>query len=276
MNMRAIGTLVAFGGAVVSAAQAQDAGEKVFKSTCAACHTIGGGRLVGPDLQGLHERRTDAWIVGFVQHPQQVITSGDSAARRLFAEFQEFAMPDQALSADEIRQVLAYIRRTESFGTTPAAVALGEPTDEQVQLGQELFDGRTRFANAGPACHSCHEVSGVAVIGGGSLAKDLTPAFSRLTGAGVEAIIRTPPFPVMQRAYQNKPLIEEEVVALTSFLRRMGEQQALHHPPGVGPRLAAAGVTGGALLLVLYSLAWGKRSKSSVYQRIYDRQIKST
>jgi cation diffusion facilitator CzcD-associated flavoprotein CzcO len=119
-------------------------------------------------------------------------------------------------------------------------------------------------------------VSSVAVIGGGSLAKDLTLAFSRLTGAGVEAIIRTPPFPVMQRAYQNKPVTEEEVVALTGFLRRMGEQQALHHPPGAGPRLAAAGVTGGALLLVLYALAWSKRSKDSVYQRIYDRQIKST
>ena len=33
-------------------------GEEIFQSGCNACHTIGGGRLVGPDLLGVSERRS--------------------------------------------------------------------------------------------------------------------------------------------------------------------------------------------------------------------------
>jgi len=41
---------------------AQDAGEQVFNTTCFACHTIGGGRLIGPDLAGVHEKRSQEWL----------------------------------------------------------------------------------------------------------------------------------------------------------------------------------------------------------------------
>ncbi len=252
-----------------------DRGQETFKSVCAACHTIGGGRLVGPDLRGLHERRDEKWILQFVQHSQKVIASGDSTASALFKEYQGITMPDQAYGVDEIRGILAYIRRAESFGATPAA-AVVEFTEEQVQLGQELFQGTTRFVNSGPTCNSCHEATNAAVIAGGSLARDLTTVFSRLGGAGVQVIIGAPPFPPMQRAYQDKPLTEEEVVALAAFLRRVDAQQALHQPRGYGLKLFAAGVGGSALLLGLYSLVWSRRLQGSVNQRLYDRQIKST
>lgn len=252
-----------------------DQGQETFKNTCAACHSIGGGRLVGPDLQGLHERRSEKWILEFVQHSQKLIASGDSTALALFKEYQDFPMPDQSLSADEIRGIIAYIRRTESFGTTPAAV-VAEPTEEQTQMGQELFQGNTRLVNAGPTCTSCHDVKNDAVAGGGALARDLTSAFSRLGGAGIQAILSAPPFPVMQRAYRDNPLTDEEVVALAGFLRRADEQQALHQPRTFALKLFAAGAGGAVLLLGLYSLAWGRRLKGSVNQRIYDRQIKST
>jgi len=258
------------------AAQAQtDQGQATFQATCSACHTIGGGRLVGPDLQGLHERRTEEWIIKFVQHPQALIASGDAVATRLVEESQGMVMPDQALSTDEVRGVLAYIRRAEAFSATPAAAVVAL-TEEQLQLGQELFEGKTRFANGGPMCNSCHEVRNAAVIGGGSLARDLTTAFSRLGDAGIQVILKGPPFPVMRQAYQGKSVTEEEAVALAGFLRRVDEQQALHQPRGVGPKLFAAGLGGAVLLLGLYSLVWGKRLKGSVNQRIYDRQIKST
>lgn len=274
---KGVAVIAALCGAATGALDAQvEAGEKIFKGTCAACHTIGGGRLVGPDLQGLHERRSEAWIISFVQHPQQTIASGDTVAKALFDEFQGFAMPDQSLSPDEIREVLAYIRRTEAFGPAPVAATTPAATEEQIQLGEELFDGRTRFANGGAACHSCHAVTAATVIGGGSLARDLTTAFTRLGGAGVQAIISAPPFPVMQRAYRDRPLTPEEVVALTGFLEHVSAQQFGHHPAGFAPKLLAAGGTGTALLLLLYSLAWSKRSKGSVYQRIYNRQSKST
>jgi cytochrome c2 len=274
-RLGAVALVVALHVATRGAAQAQtDRGETTFKAACSACHTIGGGRLVGPDLQGLHERRSEPWIIGFVQHSQKVIASGDTTANALFKEYQ-VTMPDQALSADEVRGILAYIRRADAFGATPAAAA-AEATEEQIQLGQELFEGRTRFVNAGPMCNSCHEVRSAAAIGGGTLAPELTTAFSRLGAAGLEGIIKAAPFPVMRQAYQDRPVTDEEVTALTGFLRRVDEQQALHHPRGFGLKLFAAGLGGAVLLLGLYSLAWSNRLKGSVNQGIYDRQIKST
>jgi mono/diheme cytochrome c family protein len=229
---------------------------------------------VGPDLQGLHERRSEPWIIAFVQHAQKVISSGDSAANGLFKEYQ-MAMPDQSLSAEEIRGIVAYIRGAAASGAAPAA-AVVEATEEQIQLGQQLFEGRTRLVNAGPMCNSCHEVRSAALIGGGTLAPELTTAFSRLGAAGIEGIIKAAPFPVMRRAYQDRPVTDEEVVALTGFLRRVDEQKALHHARGFGLQLLAAGLGGAVLLLGLYSLVWSKRLKGSVNQLIYDRQIKST
>ena len=38
-------------------ASAEVNGEQLFKTNCTACHTIGGGRLVGPDLIGVTNKR---------------------------------------------------------------------------------------------------------------------------------------------------------------------------------------------------------------------------
>ena len=161
-------------------------------------------------------------------------------------------------------------------GTSVAPPAVVQPaTEEQLVLGQNLFQGTTRFANSGPACNSCHEVTHDAVIGGGLLAAELTTVFSRLGGPGVRAILGSPPFPVMQRAYVDKHLTEDEVAALVGFLQQADAEQALHQPRDYGIKLFGAGVLGAALLLGLYSVFWHGRLRGSVNQDIYDRQIKS-
>ena len=114
------------------------------------------------------------------------------------------------------------------------------------------------------------------MIGGGILAAELTTVFSRLGGPGVRAILGSPPFPVMQRAYRDKPLTDDEVLALVGFLQRADAEQALHQPRDYGIKLFAAGVLGVVILLGLYTMAWSGRLKGSVNQSIYDRQIKST
>ena len=37
----------------------------LFEQKCAACHTIGKGRLVGPDLAGVNKRRSKKWLNNF-------------------------------------------------------------------------------------------------------------------------------------------------------------------------------------------------------------------
>jgi len=251
-----------------------DQGQTNFQTRCAVCHTIGGGRLVGPDLQGVNQRRSEAWIIQFVQHSQELVAAGDPDAVAVFEEFNRIPMPDQPLSEEEIRGILGYIRGAGSTVAAQPAV-LAQATEAQILLGQALFQGHTRFANGGPTCNSCHEVTNDAVIGGGVLARELTTVFSRLGGPGVRAILGSPPFPVMQRAYADKPLTDEEVVALVGFLQRADEQHAFHQPRDYGPKLLASGVVGAAVLLGLSSLVWRGRRKGSLNQAIYDRQIKS-
>ena len=250
-------------------------GRSEFQTACAGCHTVGGGRLVGPDLQGVNERRSEQWIVRFVQHSQQLVAAGDPDAVAIFEEYNRIPMPDLPLTVEQIRDVLAYIRGAASSATAEAA-AQPQTTDADVLLGQGLFQGTTRFANGGPTCNSCHEVTNDAVIGGGVLARELTTVFSRLGGPGVRAILGSPPFPVMQRAYRDRPLTEAEIVALVGFLQRADEQHAFHQPRDYGRKLFGSGVVGAAVLVGVCSLLWRGRLKGSVNQAIYDRQIKST
>lgn len=258
------------------AAPAQtDQGQVTFEATCAACHTIGGGRLVGPDLQGLHERRSEAWLIAFIQHSQQLVASGDSTAVALFKEYGEMPMPDQPLSAADIRQVLGYIRGAAPSGAAPGP-AVVEVSEEQILLGGKLFQGTAPLTNGGAPCTSCHDVTGGAITGGGGLARELTTAFSRLGGQGLQSVIANPPFPVMQRAYRDHPLIDAEAVALVGFLRRVAEQPAVPPARGFDLRLFLMGVGGSVVLLVLYGLLWRRRLRGSVNQRIYDRQIRTT
>jgi mono/diheme cytochrome c family protein len=261
----------------VDAAHAQtqaEQGKAVFGTICIACHTVGGGRLIGPDLQGVSQRRDEAWIIEFVKHSQAVIASGDAEAVALATEYPGLVMPDATLTDDEIRLVIAY---TNSDVTTDLAQAAAPVvvTDDMIRLGQELFQGNVRLANGGPTCNSCHDVTNDAVIGGGVLAAELTTVFTRLGGPGVRAILGSPPFPVMQRAYQDKALTDAEVSALVGFLEQANAEQAFHQPSDYGIKLFGAGVAGSAVLLTLFSLLWGGRLKGSVNQAIYDRQVKS-
>ena len=265
---------------------AQEPGEQVFNTTCFACHTIGGGRLVGPDLLGVHERRSQAWLENFVRSSQSMINNGDAEAVALFAEFNQMLMPDSVNSDEQIRQVLNYIKAQSSSAaaktSAEALVAEDQPelqaqpaSEEDIQTGQDLFQGILRFAEGGPACNACHEVMNDAVIGGGILGVELTSVFSRMGGAGVKAILGHAPFPVMQAAYQDQSLTEQEVTALVAFLEYADSEQYNQLPRDYGVGLFMSGLAGASVLFIFFGVVWRGRKKGSVNQAIYDRQIKS-
>ena len=262
-------------GMVQAAQDPTDQGLEIFQTWCSPCHSIGGGRLVGPDLAGVGDRRSAEWIIGFVQNAQQYVEAGDSTAVALFEEFNRVMMPDQPFSDDEIRAIIA-LTREGAYTSAQVQTQDAEATEEQVLLGQALFQGTERFANSGPTCNSCHEVTNDAVIGGGILAPELTTVFTKLTGPGLRAILSNPPYPMMQLAYRNKPLTEEEVTALVGFLKRADAEHAQHQPRGYGAALFLVALLGPGILFGLYSLAWKGRLAGSVNQEIYDRQVKST
>lgn len=97
-------------------------GEKVFKANCAACHTIGDNKLVGPGLKGVSDRRKEEWIIKWVTNSTEFIASGDPDAKAIFEQF-KIPMPAQTISVDEIKAILAYIKTPPSVAKTEAATA---------------------------------------------------------------------------------------------------------------------------------------------------------
>jgi mono/diheme cytochrome c family protein len=85
-------------------------GEKLFKTNCAACHTIGDNKLVGPGLKGINEKRNAEWLVKWITNSAELIASGDADAKAIFEEFNKVPMPAQTVNADEIKAILAYIK----------------------------------------------------------------------------------------------------------------------------------------------------------------------
>ena len=157
---------------------AQKTGEATFKESCSSCHTIGRGKLVGPDLANVEQRRPVDWILKFVKSSQTVIHSGDKYADSLFKAFNQMPMPDHpTFTDDQIKGILAYITEQSSAPSTApsGAVALKGNSNK----GRDLFDGKVRFTNRGAACNSCHNVDMKGFISGGALGKDLTHAITR-------------------------------------------------------------------------------------------------
>lgn len=265
---------------------AQDEGETLFKTVCAACHKLSSARLVGPGLANIHKRRTEAWIISFVKSSQTMINKGDAEAVAIFEEFNKTIMPDQNLTDAQIKSVLAYIianspaegaeatSLTEKQASEPAE-AVREATEEDVIVGQQLFDGRIKLTKGGPTCNSCHHVKNDNVVAGGALAKDLTEAHGRLTGEGVKAILTSPPFPAMKQAYQNKELTEDEIFRLTAFLQKANQDKIYQQPRDYGKRLLYTGIIGAILLMGVYPVLWITRKSKTVNKRIYDRQVRS-
>jgi len=266
---------------------AEEIGEQLFKSACAVCHTIGSGRLVGPDLIGIHDKRPEQWLQKFVKSSQTVINSGDTDAIALFEEYNKLPMPDPPITDDQIREVLSYIKAVslkQSESETPVQMEAQQivaeefstpPGEEDIARGQELFQGTIKFNNGGPTCNACHDVRNDAVIGGGILAAELTTVFSRMGGTGVRAILGSPPFPVMQAAYADKALTQDEIVSLISFLQHADKEQFYQQPRDYGVGLFLSGAVGTIILYLLSSLLWRGRRKGSVNQTIFDRQVRS-
>ena len=88
---------------------AQSDGTAIFKANCTACHMIGGGRLVGPDLQGITEKRTKDWLKKWINSSSELIASGDADAIAIFEEYNKVAMTNFYFSDEDSEALYAYL-----------------------------------------------------------------------------------------------------------------------------------------------------------------------
>lgn len=239
--------------------EAQSTGQALFNKNCTVCHTIGSGRLVGPDLAGVQERRTKEWLHRFIPSSQTMIKSGNSDAAALFKEYNQLIMPDFNLTATDIDAILQYINSASDTATSrPTATVQIPATVETIQQGQMLFSGKSKFTNNGPVCISCHHISYGSQLAGGTLARDLTQAVTRLTSAGVLRIIQNPPFPAMTQAYKNRPLTDVEALMLTSFLQQVDRSSRFQPFTDYTLAMLATGLAVSIMIFLLLGLLWKK------------------
>lgn len=253
-------------------------GDVLFKQNCAACHSIGKGRLVGPDLMGITSLKSEEWLLKWTKSSQTLIKSGDAEAKAIFDEYGGLLMPDQNLPDADIKAIFAFIASKGTDATAqaePVSNASDDATPEEIEIGKQLFIGSKRLNNGGAACISCHNVDYAGVIPGGLLAKDLTTVFSRMGGdAGLKGILGAPPFPAMTQAYKDNPITDEEVNAITAFLNKVDKDTPNQVKASFNP-LLYGGVAGVIALLWLFLVIWFGRKKYTVKRAIFDRQLKS-
>lgn len=83
-------------------------GKQNFDTKCLACHSIGDGDRIGPDILGVTGRRDEQWIARFLREPEAMLET-DPVAMAMMEQYQ-IPMPNQNLSEQEIRQYIAYFR----------------------------------------------------------------------------------------------------------------------------------------------------------------------
>ena len=100
---------------------AAETGEQVFQKKCAGCHTIGGGKLVGPDLAGVTSRREEDWLFRQIQQPDTLIAEKDPIALQLLQEY-NMPMVPLGLEDSEVAAVISYLKSIEQEATVAAGL----------------------------------------------------------------------------------------------------------------------------------------------------------
>jgi cytochrome c2 len=214
---------------LTASARAADEAASYFRQNCMSCHTIGGGRLVGPDLKDVTVRRDRAWLQRFVANPKSFLDGGDSYAAKLKEEARGAVMPNiSGIDETKASSLLDMIERESKLPKSQfAGLNIGDQpfTVADISNGQRIILGEKRLANGGPACISCHSVDNISMLGGGRLAPDLTKVFERMRGRKILASwLQAPATPTMRPLFADTSLTNDEIVQLVAYLETTARQ----------------------------------------------------
>ncbi len=235
----------------VAAAPPPERGQAIFQERCVACHTVGQGDRVGPDLAGVAARREAAWLTRWISAPDRMLAERDPIATGLLQKYRNVPMPNQGLGPEEVAAVVAYLGAPASASGATVALPAGDAA-----VGKDLFTGRRRLRNGGPPCMACHSIAGLGALGGGALGPDLTMAASKFGDSGLASVLATVPFPTMSPIFAPRPLTTDEQADLRAFIQ---QSPVAERGPGAMGWLSAFALAGTALLFGLVHFTWRHR-----------------
>ncbi|HEV2523241.1 MAG TPA: cytochrome c [Candidatus Acidoferrales bacterium] len=258
--------IAAFFALVLPRNAAAQLADEFFQQNCASCHTIGGGRLIGPDLKEAMQQKDRAWLEHFIQDPKAILDSGDPYALQLKKDAGGIVMPKMPGLTPEMAKALLDMIEVESKlpKSSLAGVGVSEQpfTPNDVLTGTEIFLGKRRLSQAGPPCISCHTLGSIGGFGGGRLGPDLTLVYERLGGRkSLGAWLSAPATPTMQSVFRKHSLQSEEILPLLAAFEESSRQsQPANTTSQI--RFFLAGIVGTVLGLTFMGWIWRDRIRT--------------
>jgi mono/diheme cytochrome c family protein len=237
-----------------------------FRQNCTSCHTIGGGRLTGPDLKNVTQRKDREWLIEFLQSPQAAMDKGDAYALKLQQDARGVVMPNiSGMSKDRARALLAMTDAESQLAKSQfAGMQISDRpfTTYDIQQGRAIFLGDRRLANGAPACVSCHTVKAAGALGGGRLGPDLTRVYERLQGRKMMAAwLFAPATPTMGAVFKRHALKSEEILPIVAFAEDAARRGGQDDSPA-RLNFLLFGLAGAAAGLVVMDVAWKRRFRN--------------
>jgi mono/diheme cytochrome c family protein len=243
---------------------AQEAAD-YFRQNCTSCHTIGGGRLTGPDLRNVTSRKDRDWLARFITNPAGMIDAGDSYALKLTQEARGTVMPTVSginkARAETLLDLIEAESKLEKSQFIGLQISDRPFTAADIAAGRAIFLGHQRLAKEGPPCISCHTLSGIRGLGGGRLGPDLTRVFERLEGRKNLAMwLTAPATATMQPVYKRHALAPEEILPLVALFESSVKTSEDVSPASLTFFLIGFG--GAVLGLFVFDSAWKTRFRT--------------
>ena len=117
---------------------AQPDGEQIFKANCTSCHNIGEGRLIGPGLKGVTEKRNKEWLKQWINSSSELIASGDADAIAIFEEYNKSVMTSFYFSDEDFEALYGYLENPP-IEEVKVASATGAIQDEGMQSSTKMM-----------------------------------------------------------------------------------------------------------------------------------------
>lgn len=262
MNKIALCIATALGVGFAASVKAQDAAT-YFKQNCASCHTIGGGRLTGPDLKDVTKSKDREWLQAWIIDPQSKIGLGDPYALKLLEEARGVVMPPSpGMTAELARQLMDLIEAESALETSQfrgVQISNAPFTAADVARGAAIFRGEQSLKNGGAACIACHSAAGVGGLGGGLLGPDLMRVYERLQGrAGLSAWLAAPGTATMRAVFEKHPLESTEITSLAAYFEKQS-QMGTQGEAASQLNFVLYGLGGAVFGLVLLDTLWKGR-----------------
>lgn len=94
-----------------------DTGQYLFARHCAACHSIGHGDKIGPDLMGVADARNRDWLVRIIERPQELLRDKDPLAIAEFEKYNHVIMPDLSMGRETTDALIHFLVTQSSVET---------------------------------------------------------------------------------------------------------------------------------------------------------------